>query len=321
LQKSDAQWLLFVPKIGKTAQLDEIYEVFPRLNETLPENIVIMGDLRVPQLIGVVHTAKKHLNGMVPHIDAQAAHYYEELIRPGQSITADEVSSLILDGPEFAAFSQSNLINTANSLGAAIGLTDSTASLNCLLPTTAAGITAGFMLPIVRRSKMVVPYDVPAADVSRIHESISQHGVSSVIGDATVWNAILTGSQPAQTKAFVEKIKHGLIVGDNKAVDSELVKAIQKTLGVSNIHVTNGSTNTSGVALVNGQPLANTEVKLVDKNGKDSTSSGFLAVKGVNVFKGYYNAGSLDASSIKSGWVTTNIQAEQSAANTFKVSN
>jgi hypothetical protein len=316
LKKSSAQFFLFVPKVGKVAQVDQFYEVFPRQKFVDPPMVTHMGDSRVPNLAWTVHTAKRHLNGMVHHIDFQAPHYYEELIR--NSLTADELSTLVLDGDAFAAFSQNNLINTANALGAAIGLKDTTPTLNLLAPSTTQGITAGFMLPLVRRSKLVVASDDPVNSVARIHESIAQHGVSNVVGDAAAWQAILQGSQPAQTKAFAAAIKSGVLVGNHQPIDGELVKAIQSTLGVS-VHTTNGSARTTGISLVNNRPLPNTQVKLVDQNGKDSSSSGFIAVKGVSTFKGYYNDGALDTATIKDGWVTTNIKAQQTAPNTFNV--
>jgi hypothetical protein len=286
-----------------------------------PDRFMPLNDARTPDLKFVVHTAKRILNGMVFHRDLLAYHYYEESIKPEDKIGAEEVSTLVFQGEQVIALSQSNIINTANSLGHALGLSGSDTTLQGLMPGSAAGIVAGFMLPIVRRSKLVVPSDVPHADVPRIHESIAEHGVNTIVGDVELWQSLLSRSVPAQTKSFAEMIKSAVVVGTNQAVDESLVKAIQSTLGVSKVSVTNGSALTSGVALVNGQALANTQVKLVDQAGKDTTSAGFLAVKGVNVYKGLYNEGQLDASSIKSGWIVTDIKAKQDSASSFTVTN
>lgn len=322
LNKTSAQFFLWSPKIGKTNQLDDIYKVFEKLLAMSPETFGPVSDARVPNLQFVVHTAKRVLNGMVFHRDLLAYHYYESQIKPSEIIGANEVSTLVFHGEEIAALSQSNIINTANSLGHALGLTGAHTTLNGLLPDSAAGLVAGFMLPIVRRSKLVVSSDVPHSDVPRVHDAIAQHGVNTVVGDAQLWSSILSSSVPAQTKAFAEAIKTGVIVGNNKPVEESLVQAIQKTLGVAKVHVSQGSALTSGVALVDGQAIANTQVKLVDKAGKDTTGSGFLAVKGINVFKGIYKNGSVDASSVKAdGFVLTDIKAKQETASTFSVIN
>lgn len=325
LKKSSAQFLLFFPKVGKTAQIDEIYKVFPAAACVHPTQVIHYSDARLPNFQGVIHTAKRHFNGLTHHIDLLAPNYYEELIRAGTSIGSDEVSTLVLDlssGTKFAAFSQSNLINTANAVGAAVGMSAGSATLSCTSPATVQGLVAGLVAPLVRRSKIVVPFDVPAANVPRIHESIAQHGTSHIVGDAEVFRAILATSQAAQVKAFADRIKSATLVGDHSPADPELVKAIKSTLGVANVHVTHGSSASTGVALVDGRAIPNSSVKLVDQAGKDTASSGFVAVKGVNTFKGYYDEGKLDASSIKDGgWVVTNVKAQQTSPNTYSVIN
>lgn len=321
LKKTSAQFFLLVPKVGKRTQLDEFYEVFPKrlLHDVASQPMHHMSDKRVPDLFGVVQTSKKVLNGMMHHSDFLAPHYPSELLR--KPLSAEEISTLVLDGDSFAAFSQSNLINTANSLGAAIGLKDTVATLTAVSPSSAQGLTSGFMLPLVRRSKLVVASDDSANNVARLHEAIAQHGVQHVVADSAVWLSLLASSQPTQTKAFASSIKSALVVGDHTPIDPELIKSIKSTLGVPVVHTSNGSARSTGVSLVNGQAIANTQVKLVDQNGKDSTSSGFVAVKGISVFKGYYDNGAVDTKTIKDGWVTTNIKATQTAPNTFNVTN
>lgn len=313
LQQSHAQYLLFFPKIGKRTQLDDIYAVFPQLEDRAGNDGLAFVDSRVPQFQTVVHTAKRLLNGMLHHIDFQVPHYpKEQLARGLRAIPADEASTLFWENGAFTALSQHNLLNTAFGAGEALGIDTNVATLTAVTPDTAAGVTAGLLMPLVRRSKIVVASDAPALDVARIHESISQHGVGSVLADVATWSSILSQSQPAQVKKFAEKIGKAVIVSDAAAVDPQLAKAISSTLGVKNVHVTNGTAQTAGIALVDGKPIAGSEVKVVD---------GFLAVKGVNASLGSFNANKLTSQASKDGWVQTKIKAQQSANNSFSVSN
>lgn len=323
LNKTNAQILLFTPKVGKTVQTDDIYEVFPKQIGWDPIEVPPIFDERVPSLTFITHTAKRHLNGMIQHRDVLAYDYPTELLR-NAALKANEVAVLVFaseNGEQVVALSQSNLINTANSVGHAIGLDQSNATLNGLAVASASGLAAGLMLPLVRRSKMVVSSDVASEDIPRLHDAIAQHGVDTVVGDAVLFEAILKQSKEKQIKAFAEAIKKVLLVGDHSPVSSALIKDIQSTLGVAQVHVSNGSANSTGVALVNGKPLANSQVKLVDASGKDTTSQGFLAVNGINTFQGYYTPSAVDASSIKGGFVTTNIKAKQDSPNSFTVIN
>lgn len=323
LNKTAAALFLFSPKVGKTTNLNAIYEVFPRIQPFAPQAVPPLMDKRVPKMEYILHTAKRPLVGMIPHLDILAYHYYEELIREGHSFAAEDVSTLVLSEDRVVALSQFNLLNTANSMGAALGITSNDAVLNALLPYDSVGLTAGLLMPITRRAKMVVSSDVPSQDIPRIHESIAQHGVNTMVGNSELWTAILTSAQPAQAAKFAAQIKAAVVVCGNKPVEESLVQGIKSTLGVPTVHVTHGTDTTSGVALINGRAIPNTQIKLIDSTGKDSTSSGFIAVKGVNVFKGFYKAenATTDASSIKSDWHVTNIKAKQDSSSSFTVTN
>lgn len=304
--------MLFFPKIGKTAQIDDIYKVFPELKHRNPQADLPFGDARVPHMHSVVHTAKRIFAGMVHHIDFQVPHYPKELLRRGLGpISSEDVSTLIWENGAFEALSQYNLLNTAHGAGAALGLNGSSTIVSAVSASTAAGITTGLLLPLVHRSKIVVASDAPSSDVAKIHESIAQHGANSVLADAATWSAILSQSQPAQVKAFADKIGKAVIVSDATPVDPQLAKAISSTLGVKSVHTTNGTAQSAGVALVDGKPIAGSQAKVVD---------GFLAVKGVNASLGAFKAGKLTSSAAKDGFVQTKIKAQQASGNTFSVS-
>lgn len=312
LQQSNTQFLLFYPKVGKKVQLDDIHNVFPHVPATPRLSGTPFTDKRVPEMRGIVHTAKRTFDGMINHIDFQAPHYPAELFKRGHGpIAAEDVSTLIWENGAFEALSQYNLLNTANLVGEALGITSANNSLVGVSPSSAAGITAGLLMPLVRRSKIVVPADVPSQNVSKIHEAIAQQGVSAVVADSETWTAILRESQPAQVKAFASAVKKAVIVGDNAAVNPEIIKAISSTLGVATVHTTQGTAQSAGVALVDGKPIAGSEVKV---------DAGFLSVKGVNASHGSFNAGKVSSHG-KDGWVQTKIKAKQSSDNSFTVSN
>lgn len=288
-------------------QLDEIYNVFPDIVGLDVRTMGIVGDPRLPKLQTIVHTAKRLVPGMVHHVDFQVPHYPKEFLRRGRGpIGADEVSTLIWENGEYAALSQSNLLNTANALGETIGIgADSGAVLTAVSPIHASGVTAGLLMPLVRRAKLVTPGDVPYEDTARIHDSIAKHGVSHVLADSTTWSALLKSSQPAQVKAFAEKIKSATVVGDAAAVNPQLVSAIGSTFGIPSerLHTTQGDAASSGIALVDGKPLAGTQTKIIN---------GHLAVKGPNTFKGIFANGRLDSTSIsKDGFAHTTLKVLQ----------
>lgn len=304
--------MLFFPKIGKTAQVDDLYKVFPELKARVPQALIPFGDARVPHMTAIVHTAKRLFAGMTHHIDFQVPHYPKEYLKRGFGpISAEDVSTLIWENGAFQALSQYNLLNAAHGAGVALGLNGNSSVVSAVTPSTAAGITTGLLMPLVHRSKIIVASDAPSSDVAKIHDSIAQHGANSILADVATWSSILSQSQPAQVKAFADKIGKAVIVSDATAVDPQLVKAISSTLGVKSVHTTNGTAQSAGVALVDGKPIAGSQVKIVD---------GFLAVKGVNASLGTYKAGKLTSTAAKDGYVQTSIKAQQASGNTFSVS-
>lgn len=307
--------MLFFPRVGKTAQLADIYAVFPQIEFARFNSMGPLMDPRVPKLQAIVHTAKKNLDGMLHHIDFQVPHYPEEYLKRGLGpIGAEDVSTLIWENGSFAALSQSNLLNTANAFGEVLGFGGDSpgAILNATSPVNASGITAGLLMPIVRRQKVVVAGEVPHEEPQRIHESIPKHGVAHIVADPLTWTSLLTKSSPAQVKVFADKIRSGVVVGSDSAVDPKLVDAISTTFGIpsSCLHTTQGTAASSGIALVDGKPLPGTQCKIID---------GKLAVKGANSFKGTFANGKLDASSLKDGFAVTSVKAKQNNPDSFSV--
>lgn len=315
LNSMSTETLLFCPKYGNKNQLEDFYNVFPWMLYTHPMAILPLNEKKVPHLLRIYHTAKKVLNG-ISMTKTMLSYDYQDynFKRKGTipQITFDAPYSLLFNNQEkVVALSQYNLINTANSVAKAINLTQSDSVINTLQPYTASGQTLGLMLPLVSRSKIVVPYEVPSLKVSLILEAIPKHGCNTLIANIEVWNLLLKTSDTKQLKNFREKIKKAVIVADDQVLDSGFIDSIREFFSLENLHVIQGIPETSGALLVDGKPIPNVNIKLIDPSTGKESSSGIIYVDGVNVFKGYWNVDQtlILPSITEDGWYKTTLKA------------
>lgn len=77
-----------------------------------------------------------------------------------------------------------------------------------------------------------------------------------------------------------QSLVKGIIVQQpGRTISQENVEKIKKELNLEKLVTTFGTDETSGVCLVNGQPLPHTEIKVIDNSGKPA-EQGQLLLKG-----------------------------------------
>lgn len=153
------------------------------------------------------------------------------------------------------------------------------------------------------------PRDIPA-----FIKTMKKYKFTIVTGVNTLYNA-LTNHADFKTIDF-SHLK--ISVAGAMALQTSVQEKWKNATGTKVIEGY-GLTETSPVACVNpvdgtdrvgfiGLPVSNTDVKLIDDDGKDITASGGpgeICIKGPQVMQGYYNQPEETAKSIKDGWFAT----------------
>eukprot|EP01122_Echinamoeba_exundans_P002302 TRINITY_DN1224_c0_g1_i1.p1 TRINITY_DN1224_c0_g1~~TRINITY_DN1224_c0_g1_i1.p1 ORF type:complete len:462 (-),score=69.25 TRINITY_DN1224_c0_g1_i1:64-1449(-) len=284
---------LWAPRLGDSVQLDEIYKVFPYLENSGRFEMAPLNDSRFPNLHHLFHNAKKNLPGMSWFKPLIAIERIPDTISGLPSDAHRDASILVTPSMLHLALSQYNIINTANAVGAVSGLNEADITLSTLPVHLAAGQTLGLPMALTRRSQLAIASDV--FDATAVLESLNREKCTALVAQPHEWEAI--ARLPQFAESILPSLKKGIVVSSPFApVTPAALNSLKAAFRLETVVATFGVDETSGVFLANGKPLPNTELKVVDSTGKilPTGSRGVLLVKGPNVMNGYRN--SVDAS-------------------------
>jgi hypothetical protein len=308
LKSVNPRAFLWAPRLGESVQLDEIYKVFPYLVNCTRLDLLLsthlfnkqfhsagrfemapLNDSRFPNLHHLFHNAKKNLPGMSWFKPLIAVERIPDTVAGLPSEPHRDASILVTPNMLHVALSQYNIINTANAVGAVLGLNESDITLGTLPLHHASGQSLGLTMALTRRSQLAIASDV--FDPQAVLDSLNREKCTALVAQPHEWEAI--ARLPQFAESFPASLKKGIVVTSPlSSVTSSTLNSLKAAFRLDTVISTFGVDETSGVFLANGKPLPNTELKVVDSAGRilPTGSRGLLYVKGPNVMNGYRNS-------------------------------
>jgi len=303
------------PKVQSTVVIDELYEVLPRLSNV--DRSVPINDLRFPALKFILQTSKQDFTGMYKFADFPAwssprpLQKLEPAIDPKKSYTSiynDDLQEIVL--------TQFGILNTGYLVGLNASLNEADIILTTLSQERGFGLSLNVGLALAHRVKLV--WASEAFDAQVVLDAIQSQNATVLIAQPEEVESILSLITAKSIK--FSKLKKVIVVSSpGNLASPELVDRVKAGLKVNEVYITFGIPETCGVITMTnanstvGQPLAHTEIKIVNPDGTTVPMGtvGQLAVKGFNVTLGYKNEDQLNAKKIKDGFLQTGIKAKQ----------
>jgi fatty-acyl-CoA synthase len=174
------------------------------------------------------------------------------------------------------------------------------------------GTVIGTLACLSAGASMVLPS--PIFNANRALEAIEKWKCTTVYGVPTMFIEMI--KQQKQNNYAIESLYKSLIAGS--ICPKQLILDKEKYLGIENIHIAYGMTETSPVSFLMrqedpfekkctsvGRIFPNVEAKIVSASGEtvELGEKGEFAVKGYLVMPGYYNDPENTANSIRDGWM------------------
>jgi fatty-acyl-CoA synthase len=295
-------------KVGEKVVLDTIYEVFNGLQNHDNQTWIKKVDARFPYLKHIVHTARKHLGGMIP---LKGLHVFEATPRLMDKLVAKDspsnVSSLIVTPDiKLVGLTQSAIINTGLLIGKSLNIKDEDNVISTLPPHLSVAQAVNVGMTLSAKNNLTIIDE--AFNANKAVESIHLEGATAFIGLAEHFEQLLQNENLARTQPKFKRLsKVAIVVVPGSQVSSsigDLVAQTQSKLKIDNVQVIFSIQQSAGAILQGtGNELnvfPHVEVKVVDGSGKVAPvgTEGELLVKGFNVVKEYLN----DAENTKQGF-------------------
>jgi len=184
----------------------------------------------------------------------------------------------------------------------------------------ASGLSLGYALAVTHRTRLDLLTE--NFDATKLVELLKLHQSSILVLEPSQLAEILSLEKRPTTN--FPHLKTILVTANpNNRASLSLLTTLSTALPSVNIFVTFGTNETSGVFAISkqnqftdnfiGQPLAHSEVKIVDTNNKPVKENevGKLYVKGFNVMHSLKNNPDLTKKKIINGWLNTGLNAQQ----------
>jgi len=313
LKIADPGSFVFQPKIQKTVQLEEIYKVFPFLEDA--DDGTVLNDTRFPNLRNIFHTSKTKLNGLTWFKDLPLYDVTDPIKKISTTINVHSPKTFILNKEKKAvSLSQYNIINTGYLTGLNIGANPEDYVLSSIPLHFSPGLSLGAGLVLSQQAKFIFCSDL--FDAEETAGALKIEGASLFVGFPQHFEKIL------KLKTKFPTLKKAIVVTmPDYLPNPNLLQRIKNDLELEVVSLTFGTQETGGVISqsVNnfspnyvGKPLPFTKIKIVDQKGTPVSAgkSGELLVQGFNVMSGYKNDVESTNKKITSGFLRTGVKAK-----------
>ncbi|MED3647494.1 AMP-binding protein [Halalkalibacterium halodurans] len=320
LKQSDATTLLLIDGYRDASYVEMLYEILPELKTSEPGACY---SKKLPHLRRVIHLGEERYPGM---------YTWEDVLNLGTEVTNDELAerSASLDPddvinmqytsgttgfPKGVMLTHNNIVNNARNIAECMKLTNEDRlcipvpffhCFGCVLGTLACVSVGATMVP------------VQEFNPTRVLQAVEAEKCTGLHGVPTMFIAELNDEDFMNYN--LSHLRTGIMAGSNCPI--EVMKAVIEKMGMSDITIAYGQTETSPVITQTrvddpielrvqtvGRPLPNVEVKIVEPGTEKEVAPGVqgeLCTRGYHVMKGYYKNQQATREVIKEdGWLHT----------------
>eukprot|EP01123_Difflugia_compressa_P013086 TRINITY_DN5872_c0_g1_i1.p1 TRINITY_DN5872_c0_g1~~TRINITY_DN5872_c0_g1_i1.p1 ORF type:complete len:409 (+),score=69.67 TRINITY_DN5872_c0_g1_i1:54-1229(+) len=308
------------------SQLEMYGQIFPhfsKYNEAIPIN-----DVRFPNLRHVLLYSKRE-TFPIPNVQILLNSLPDFLLKrdykfkgtPSTNITTTFINKQFQE----VTITEHSILNTANAVGSIGSLNEEDIVLTTLPPYRTVGLSLGLGLALTQKVKFVWCSEVFDADATVA--ALTNEYCTVLISQPDELDIIIdkydVSQQKQRNKSKQNSLKKIFIITTPGNLHSpQLITRLKERFDKVSITVTFGTDDTSGVITTSqyhheggsthqGKPLPNTEIQIVDSNGKEVPvgTCGELLVKGFNV-PTYRDPSMIKQKFLQNGYFQTGVTAK-----------